>query len=228
MKLIAISLFFSALIFTNVYSQDKVREVNTYCDSLSIQYIDLRSNKILYEEIKKFIVAMSDSSDSFKRGYGYISVGSYNIHLGKTVLASEMEEKSKDVVLSFMLSANSYLLVADSPGVNSICQDCFPLYYSLVNDRLVLLYSQDANWVNNGMYSLTSKRKVAGLVEETLKMSLESSFEFKGLNKLPYKVSIDKRKNMSKREVFEKASLTLNSARVFIRYFDGTVKYTWR
>jgi hypothetical protein len=196
-------------------------------DSLSIQYIDLTKNDLLFKEVSKFIHEQNDSSQLFRSGFGYISIGNYKFNQHAPVLVDSLDKYEKDIILSFTMATVSFFLNENSSTKIIACSNCFPLYYSFIENRLILIYDQNMKWLHQNNYSIVSKKNISRLVRKTLLPALDSSFEFKGIDRQTYFISEERRATMNEQQILENASFTLNKSKSYIQYFDGTARYTF-
>lgn len=204
-----------------------LRSINDSTDSLNIQYVDVKVNLTLYSELEKFIKEQTDSSQLFRSGFGYISVGGYKINQFSPLPINESNNHKDDIVLSFNMSLNSYYITDDIPKSSAICHDCFPLYYSYVNGRLILIYDINAKWIHKNAYTSKSKKLISKLVRSTLTQALNSEFVFKDIYGKPLMLSEDKHENMSERDILEYAAFVFNKGKTYNEFYNGAVKYKY-
>ncbi|RYF72721.1 MAG: hypothetical protein EOO39_11655 [Cytophagaceae bacterium] len=193
-------------------------------DSLSIQYVDLKVNKLLIREISKFIKEQSDSSTLFRSGFGYITLGGYLFDHPGPLPVDSLDKHQKDVVFSFSMHTCSYHIY-DDPSPIKTFGNAFPLYYSYVDDRLVLFYDVNAKWFHRNAYSTASKQLLSGLVRKTLLQSLKPDFEFLGMDSMPYFLSVDRRRTMSEQRILEHSAFRLSAGKTYTEHYDGTITY---
>lgn len=186
-------------------------------DSLTIQYLDLRVNSLLFSEVKKYIKEQQDSSLLFRNGYGYVVIGGIKpVRNGRPILASSLNDHVKDIEVEFNIGLSSFYL-HQNLGT--------PLYYSFVEGKLVLIYDRNSEWIHRNHYSLASQRKVKELIKQTLLEELKGDFVFKGLAGDTFVLSSERRGRMSQEQVFELGSFTLDKLKTVVQYFDGSISY---
>lgn len=188
-------------------------------DSLDIQYVDLHGNQLLFSEIQKYIKEQRDSSTLFENGYGYVTVGGILLdHVGQPVLADSLENHLKDISLKFNIGLSSFY-----PQQNM----GKPIYYSFVDDRLILIFEQNAKWIHNNTFSVSSVSKVKKLIKQTLNLSFDSNFEFKDTLGDSFFLSVDRREKMSQEEILKIGSYSLQKLKTVTVYFDGSIDYQY-
>ncbi|GAB2565086.1 hypothetical protein [Spirosoma aerophilum] len=188
-------------------------------DSLAIQYVDLHGNQLLFSEVQKYIREQRDSSSLFRSGYGYVTIGGIILdHIGQPVLADSLENHLKDISLKFNIGLSSFY-----PQQNM----GKPLYYSFVDDRLILIFEQNAKWIHHNTFSVSSIIKVKKLIKQALKLSFDSNFEFKDTLGDSFFLSVERREKMSQEEILEMGSYSLQKLKTVTVYFDGSIDYQY-
>ncbi|QHW01036.1 hypothetical protein [Spirosoma endbachense] len=220
-----ISLFFALTKPLSVSDTEQIkRQTNSSCvteleDSLAIQYIDLQANPLLYSEVKKYIKEQQDSSQLFKNGFGYITIGGIKlVRNGKPIEVSTLKEHEKDIEVEFLIGLSSFY-PTQSMGK--------PLYYSFVESRLVLIYDQSVKWIHQNSYSKASVSKLKDLVKQTLMPVFDPDFEFKGFNGETVILTPERREQMSQEQILEMAAATLSKLKIVVEYFDGSISYRY-
>lgn len=208
---------FSSDKFSYVSNRTNQSSTTKFEDSLTIQYLDLRVNPLLFSEAKKYIKEQQDSSLLFRNGYGYIMItGVKPARNGRPILASSLNDHVKDVEVEFKIGLSSFY-----PHQNLGT----PLYYSFVEGKLVLVYDRNSEWIHRNSYSVASQRKVKELIRQTLLEELKSNFVFKGLAGDTFVLSPERRGKMSQEQVFELGSFTLDKLKTVVQHFDGSISY---
>jgi|GEM_PF-7062766 len=190
-------------------------------DSLSIQYIDLRVNPLVLSEVKKYIKEQRDSSQLFRDGFGYVVIGDIKSRDNSNrVLASSLVDRPKEINVQFNIGLSSFYPSTDfNMGIS--------LYYSFVENRLVLIFDGDIQWLHKDRYAATSLQKVKSLVKQTLTQALNPEFQFKGMRPETFELTPERRKLMKEDEILDRASFTLGKLKRVIEYFDGSISYKY-
>jgi hypothetical protein len=188
-------------------------------DSLSIQYIDLRVNSLIFSEVKKYINEQRDSSQLFRDGFGYITVAEIRPLLSNVPIFARNEDQ-KDIEAEFNVGLSSFYPSTDfNMGI--------PLYYSFVENRLVLIFDQNMKWLHHNKYSSVSKQKIKALVKQTLKQALNPEFQFKSTQSESFELTPERRELMKEDEILDMASFTLGRPKRVIEYSDGSIGYRY-
>jgi hypothetical protein len=191
-------------------------------DSLSIQYIDLRINPLVFSEVKKYISEQRDSSQLFRDGFGYVTIADItSVRNGRPIPAEALGEHLNDVEAEFTIGLISfYPSTAFNMGI--------PLYYSFVENRLVLIFDQNMKWLHHNKYSSASKQKIKSLVKQTLTQALNPEFQFKGMmSGETFELTPERRELMNEDDILDRASFTLGKLKRVIEYFDGAIGYRY-
>ncbi|SEI50262.1 hypothetical protein SAMN05216327_10270 [Dyadobacter sp. SG02] len=193
--------------------------LSTLTDTLDIQYLALENNQLLYTEVAKYLAEQNDSCQLFREGLGYIAIS--NIQLGRKgrpIPIDSIPNRLKEIEVVFDVGISSFY-----PHQNI----GMPLYYAFVNNRLVLIYSQQSEWLHRNKYSFKSQRKIKDLIASTLTSLLSPNFVFRGLDGNTFRLTSDQRNDMSQEKVFELGSFTLNKSKTITQHFDGSVSYQY-
>ncbi|GAB3175149.1 hypothetical protein [Telluribacter humicola] len=190
-------------------------------DSLEIHFIDLRTNPLLYREVRKFIQERSDSSALFGKGYGFVTIDRIKLALPGPISLQQLDTHAKEVVATFTLTTSSYPL-SDKSSLTR-----FPSYYSLVDGRVVLVYNELLEWTTRPLYTHASRNKIENLVLNTLQKAFDPDFVIYDPFKVAsYRLSERQRKSISKREILDLASFTVSDSKTVTAHFDGSVAYS--
>ena len=189
-------------------------------DSLTIQFLSLPDNPLLFSEVKKYIKEQEDSCRLFKNGFGFITISGIKlVRNGRPIPADLMSNnRLKDVELVFDVGLSSFY-PHQRLGT--------PLYYAFVDKRLVLIFDQQAQWIHGNHYSQESQRKVKDLIHKTLLAEFAPDFEFTGLDGNKFKLSPERRKSLTKEQILELGSFTLQRVKTVIQHFDLSVTYQY-
>ncbi|AUD04149.1 hypothetical protein [Spirosoma pollinicola] len=218
--------FISLLIFlakpipiSVIEQQTNSFSVNKPEDSLTIQYVDLRINPLLFSEVKKYIKEQQDSSQLFKDGFGYLTIAGIKlVRNGSPIEVGSFKEHLKDVELEFTIGLSSFY-PAQNIGK--------PLYYSFVESRLILIYDQNVRWIHQNSYSTASISKLKELVKQTLMPVFDPDFTFKTLHGDSMVLTPERREQMSQEQILEMAASTLSKLKTVIEYVDGSISYRY-
>jgi hypothetical protein len=123
------------------------------------------------------------------------------IRNGSPIPASSLGDHLKDVELEFKIGLSSFYL-HQNLGL--------PLYYSFVDNRLVVIYDQTVKWIHQNNYSASSQRHLKALTEQTLGAVFKENFIFKGLSGEPFTITVAERKQMSHERLLEMGSWSLS------------------
>ena len=210
---------------TDVFIDNNLKYELLHKDTLEIQYIDLKDNMFLYEEIKKFITEQCDSSEVFKKGFGYVTAGNYVYNRIAPFTAENLSENLKKIVLTFNITLESFYIKEDADKFGSPCNGCYPVYYSFVDGRLVLIYDANIKHLTKNNYSSSSRKKMSGLVKKTLQMALQENFRFRHIDGSFYYLSKIQRGQITEDKIFENCASSLSSGRTVVVHVDNTVSY---
>lgn len=238
----ALSLIFGLLLMLPLFSksQDSIAphlSSTSFVDSLiDIQHISLAKSD-LFPFVQKYIRQQADSNNLFKHGYGYISLRGIKTEsfsrapLNSTSNQEDINNWMNDKIASFTIQLESHPFLVR--GIEGDCWRCddYPLFYTLVDGRLVLLYDEvvDAVFATNRTtrYTEKSKKQLAEIVVPFLKHALETDFLF--LHPLDprkeFRLSENEKKKMTEHEIFKRAAFTLSTSQQ--KYFltrSGVVK----
>jgi hypothetical protein len=137
---------------------------------------------------------------------------------GSPIRASSLGDHLKDIEVEFNIGLSSFY-----PHQNL----GLPLYYSFVDNRLVVMYDQTAKWIHQNNYSASSQRHLKGLIEQTLGAVFKEDFIFKGLSGEPFTLTLEERKQMSRERLLEMSSWSLSKLKTVIQYVDGSISYRY-
>lgn len=192
----------------------------SFNDSLEIQYVDLHINPLIFSEVSKYIKEQQDSSLLFKNGFGYVTIGGIKLdHIGQPVLADSLANHLKDILVEFNIGLSSFY---PTKHIGK------PLYYSYVDNRLILIFEQNVKWIHHNTFSSSSIRKVKELIKTTLKQAFNPDFEFKGMTGEPFFLTKERREQMNQEQILEMGSWSLSRLKTVVQYFDGSISYHYR
>lgn len=194
----------------------------TYID---IQYIEINKNDFLLSEIRKYIMEEEKGDSLFKSGFGFVIVDNIKISPKEPYFIRQKKADENIIDYEFRLGVRSYLLTQKLSNTGSYCPGCFPNYYSIVENRLILLYVNESAWINRSFYSEASKIKLINLQKECLKGALRPGFKFIDIFGRQYQLDNNERTKLEEEDILLNASNTLQQSRKVIYYFDGRVKY---
>jgi hypothetical protein len=220
MMLLFYSLFTSALCAFGNAQSALADNLPTYGDSLSIQYIDLRVNPLVFSEVKKYINEQQDSSQLFREGFGYVVIGDIKSwYDGSPIPVDSLLKHQKDIKAGFNIGLSSFY-------PNLTFDMGIPLYYSFMENRLVLIFDGDIQWLHKDRYAAISIQKAKSLVKQTLKQALDNpEFQFKNVRLETFELTPERRELLKEDEILDMASFTLGKLKRVIEYVDGTVSY---
>ena len=123
--------------------------LSSYSQNLRSHQIKL-TDSLLKKELFSFIDSVENTNDEFRQ-YGYIEV---------SLLYMNNEAINKDLKLKYRIKDQYYSLNKNSN---------FPLYYTYVKDRLILLYNLLPNNLSNPKLNEKTKRKWIKKINKTLR-----------------------------------------------------------
>lgn len=194
---------------------------------IDVQYLEINKNNFLLKEIRAYIKEQTDSCNLFKSGFGFIRVDNINVSSNLPSFVTNGDNNEHIEQVRFRMGINSYLLTQSFVTLSGYCTGCFPDLYSIVDGRLVLFYSNQANWLHQGYFSEDSKARLIALQKDYLKQALDPSFVYTDLFGKTFQLTIQERSRLTEQEILIKASLTLQKNKTVIQYLDGRVEYKY-
>lgn len=184
-----------------------------------IQHISLEGTP-LYNTLKEYISRKFESNTRFSQGFGYVAV--------KGIMIGQISKRPVDVstlekgvptpwdvpIATFWISMGSHTFVPEFYAC-TLCTE-YPQFYTVISGRPILIYDSvltNVLSINEPReYSKRSIKRLAKLVYPYLKNTLHEDFVFLNIELKEYKLSREKRKGISKLEIFEEAVWTATAS----------------
>ena len=194
----------------------------------TIQYLQSSDlNPLILREAEKYILFQEANNKLFKDGFGFIVINNIKILSQAPIIVTD-STKSRPfrATMSFSVSIASHFITPNVKYTTSFCESCYPPFYTKINNHVILIYDQIATLLTNNRYSTKSQNKLAKLLTPHFKHTLDKNFEFYSIfNSKSYKLSEEKRKKLTRREIYKEAAFVFREGRTITILQDGSAIY---